>query len=280
MENSFAYKAPRVPRATAEPKITSILIHTYIDDALQNFASQLTKYLRDALNEVVSKVLADVDALKAKVEQLEERVLSMGENPQIHRENAGNPDFKSLELKVEVQEKYIEQLRNFKTSPIGRLSDRFQRAEDQQRSKNLIVHGIQVNAADKDPFLSAADFFKNKLGLVVPLENAYRMKKGKKAVPPLFVRLQNAGDKFKIFKNCVKLKDVNLTLPVADRFSIQEDVSYETRQQRMTWWPTFQHLKNENKKVHFRGPFLFCDGKKYDGEMIQILHNTETGAPE
>jgi hypothetical protein len=183
---------------------------------------------------------------------------------------------------VEQQQLEIEELRK-KALPsdwVRDIRNRQQRADDQQRAQNLFIHGIPANENDNDPYLTAADFFKNKLDLIIPIEVAYRKAKGNKKEAPLFVKLRNPRDKFKILKNCAKLKEINSALPVEQRITVQEDLCFDTRQQRRVLWPTFMKLRNEKRNVHFRGPTLFLDGKEYDGEWVQVRHQGVNGSPQ
>jgi len=281
METTFTYTPSSMVSRTQEKETpTYTMISKIINKVMEDFSKQLTSYIQSMMKSVCAEISEELDTVKERLNEIEtklEKVITPNQNNE-HQYN----EIKELEAKMEQQQIEIAELRK-KALPsewIRDMRNKQQRNEDRQRANNLIIHGIPINEINNDPFLAAADFFKNRLDLIIPVESAYRMRKGKKEEPPLFVKLQNTSDKFKIFKNCVKLKDVNNTLPALQRITVQEDLCYETRQQRRVLWPTFLKLRNEKRKVHFRGPTLFLDGKEYDGEWVQIRHEGVNGSPQ
>ena len=71
----------------------------------------------------------------------------------------------------------------------------------------------------------------------------------------VFVRLKNQSDKWLVFKDCSKLKENNI--------SVQGDLCKDTKQERKRQLDTFNELSADGKKVQFRGPILYLDGKPF-----------------
>jgi hypothetical protein len=81
MENMdpFIFKAPRLSRGAPEPKMTMLLVHTVIEEAMNNFSAQLTKYLKDNLHELLGNIAVDMDNLRARVETIEQKIEAIPE---------------------------------------------------------------------------------------------------------------------------------------------------------------------------------------------------------
>ena len=84
---------------------------------------------------------------------------------------------------------------------------------------------------------------------------AYCIGNNTKKSKPLLVSLMTLGHRNEIFAKGVlsKLKGTKI--------SIQEDLPEEIRNVRKKWMPTLMTLKQQGRKVQFRGDKLFCDGK-------------------
>jgi hypothetical protein len=133
------------------------------------------------------------------------------------------------------------------------------RDEKKKRAKNLIIYGIdykELENGKEDPFFTAADFFNTKLGIRIRTENVYRSGRATGGKPaPLFVTLEHEAEKGKIFKNCHKLKGLKI--------SIQNDLSWEDREERRRLVTKLKGLKDQGLSAQLKGNQLFVDGEPY-----------------
>ena len=144
------------------------------------------------------------------------------------------------------------------------------------RERNVIIHGITFNKPGYRGLTmedKTEKWFNDTLELDLTIEMAYYMTNKSKKNKSLFVGLMTVGNRNKIFAKGVlsKLKGTNI--------SIQEDLPKEVREARKLWMPTWIKLKNEGKKVQFRGTQLFCDGKLV-AEKLKIKAREEVMSAE
>ncbi len=100
------------------------------------------------------------------------------------------------------------------------------------RKNNIVIHGIPDNSI-QDCVEQANTFFQTHLKLKLPVQYAYRL--GSSVLErnsPLLVAFPSLHCKLEIFKNCKLL--------AGSKFSIQDDLSVEEREERSRKLPVFR----------------------------------------
>jgi hypothetical protein len=274
--NDSTNNGQRNPRAAKEKNetVTVTALNTALTNALSIFGDQLHENMKtwlkflfekigqrldehsermNSIEDQLSKQEAEIAELRAIIERgVENRINTEtderlpGESSQSRAQpNDGEAITKEEFLEIKQQLSKIKKQQSIK--------------ENEKRAKNLIIHGVEcknLENGQEDPFFTAADFFFAKLGIRIITENVFRQgrKNGDKPAP-LFVTLENEADKGRIFKNCHKLKGLNI--------SIQNDLSKEDREKRKNLVTKLKELKEQGMSAQLRGIQLYVDGKPY-----------------
>jgi len=198
--------------------------------------------------------------VKSLLENLSEDVIQIKAKQLDYENQLGAHDLLIQELKQEIdvqRKELIDMKREISRMPppetVRDIRERQQRIEDERRSQNLVIHGLERGRTTG--VQAAEQFFVEQLNIQPPFEDAMWLGRGDTA--PLRVKLRNIRDKIKIMKHLNKLRGTNI--------SVRDDLSYETRQERRRQLETFKQLRRDGQKPEFRGPVLYVKGQPYDG---------------
>lgn len=138
------------------------------------------------------------------------------------------------------------------TNTISSIQNGLRNLNKRIRKNNIVIHGLENS--NQDCTVQADTFFQTHLNLKLPIHQAYRLcSSSTDQNAPLLVVFNSLHSKLKIFKNCKML--------AATKFSIQDDLSPEEREERNRKLPIFKSYRAQKKKVVFRGSDLYVDGQ-------------------
>ena len=127
--------------------------------------------------------------------------------------------------------------------------------ESRARRNNIVVHGLPIiNGSLKQ---SVNDFLGEKLQLSVQVKSAKCLGNPTKGTVPILISFMDIEHKLTVFRNCHLLR--------GERISITDDLTDEERERRKKLLPVLKTLKDEGKKVRFRGTDLYVNDVKYNG---------------
>ena len=121
------------------------------------------------------------------------------------------------------------------------------------RKNNIVIHGL--DNSKENCITQANTFFQTYLKIQLPIQQAYRLGSSTSdRIAPLLVGFPSLHTKLEIFKRCKMLSGT--------KFSIQDDLSPEEREERSRNLAVFKKYRSEKKKVTFRGGDLYVEGRK------------------
>jgi len=231
---------------------TTVRVAKVIQTALENFNT----HVQELILTVMLEINGEVEKLKKRVDDLEEKVnkLTSAEDP---GPAVVTKDKNGLQETIRKQQQQIK-----------RLENNWIKAEEEKRSKNIIIYQLPFNESLEFPGTenamdTAKKFLREKLkldGTNYNIERAFRLRQIKQgqAIPPLLIQFSNTAHKFVVLRNCYQLKGT--------RISVQEDIPPQWRAARKELLKKYREFKNQKKKVFFRADKLIVNGKEYHEE--------------
>jgi hypothetical protein len=273
------------PSTTAHSECTCASEMQALRDLMAQFFQSITSRLNSsdhAVNSITQPLIQHVADLAKGTKILTNKVLSLEEQGTATGDISKNLNLNELKAKTQTRfaliETSISHLRSSLTEKLHALETLSSSAADKLdpipstahskiissiqaglrnlnkriRKNNIVVHGIPNST--QDCVEQANTFFQTHLKLKLPIQYAYRL--GSSALernPPLLIAFPSLHYKLEIFKKCKLL--------AGSKFSIQDDLSVEEREERSRKLPVYRKYKNQKKKVVFCGSDLYVDGK-------------------
>jgi len=254
-----------VTRGASEQPVTN----EFLTEALHKHLEALQNWFQPILSPIIEKIIEQetkIEGFQGWLSSLEERMDKY--EKRVEDEISGDSSVTVNELKAQLASQKAEllELKNRTPNPswIREIRNAQQRAEDERRANNIIIHGLKRERMDAPRH--AQEFFTKKLEIRPSFERASWL--GGSPTAPLLVTLTDTRDKGLIFKNCWRLR--------GSPISVKEDLSQDTRQERRRQLDTYKRLRDQGLRPQFRGPRLFVGGKLYVDTFTRARPDEDT----